>query len=178
MTSGGHCLQIFTTCSTQEYVGQSHDQIQAFSLGQTSPRQNKNSYPCCIQSGNLSIHQKIKNPVRISWQHSSMTTWLLIKIPNKTTSQPFVYRIVCNWCSVERTWQQHKQIVTNGQTDRRIDVALCFAGAINITFRIYIILLLRLYNYNGIFGIPTSRLMIKWLIRISQKELSFSIVSL
>ena len=37
-------LQIFTTCSTQEYVGQSHDQIQAFSLGQTSPRQNNVSY--------------------------------------------------------------------------------------------------------------------------------------
>ena len=37
-------LHIFTTCSTQEYVGQSHDQIKAFSLGQTSPRQNNLQY--------------------------------------------------------------------------------------------------------------------------------------
>ena len=37
-------LQIFTTCTTQEFVGQPHDQIEAFSLGQTSPRQNKTHY--------------------------------------------------------------------------------------------------------------------------------------
>ena len=53
-------LQIFTTCSTQEYVGQSHDQIQAFSLGQTSPRQNnqyclKWSYSLCTYYLRLSL---------------------------------------------------------------------------------------------------------------------------
>ena len=33
-------IQILTTCPTQEFVGQSHDQNQTFRLGQTSPRQN------------------------------------------------------------------------------------------------------------------------------------------
>ena len=37
-------LQILTTCPTQEFVGQSHDQDQMFPSGQTSPRQNKS--PC------------------------------------------------------------------------------------------------------------------------------------
>ena len=41
-------LQILTTCSTQEYVEQSHDQIQAFSLGQTRPRQNQEMHVCRV----------------------------------------------------------------------------------------------------------------------------------
>ena len=34
-------LQILTTCLTQEFVGQSHDQNQTFPYGQTGPSQKK-----------------------------------------------------------------------------------------------------------------------------------------
>ena len=67
-------LQILTTCPTQEFVGQSHDQNQTFPLGQTSPRQNKIS---CL----------IEDPI-VMFSEKDLTSWL-----NYLTSQHNISKV-------------------------------------------------------------------------------------